>query len=484
MLVGVIAEEDFITMQELCYSTQDQIDVLELRIDYLHDVPYEEISALQANLDKPFILTLRSKSEGGMFDGSFIRRMSILRKLIDLHPEYLDVEHDVPVHFVRELRDRSPKTKLICSYHEFTKTPDDLIKVLDDMYCHKLFAVYKIVTYAKSSIDAMRMLEFVQSNGQSCNLCGMCMGSKGSITRVMAPVVGGYFCYVPISKIVGLENALTIDELFNVYNYRSLNKSTRVFALLGDPVANSIGHIYHNNAFKLSCANAVYIKIPIERKELSDFFKIGRGLPFYGFSITMPLKEKVMRFIDKIDKNACCIRAVNTIVYKNGAYKGYNTDGKGALNVLEQGEIAIADANVVVLGAGGTAKAIIREAISCGADVLILNRTISKARKIAEQYGCRYAGFDQMFVVNCADIFINATSIGMSAEEKPLELLQSISSNCVVLDIVLGSNVFAECFDCDGREFFSGEKMFVEQAKLQQVLWGDVFSESDEYQVV
>lgn len=479
MLVGIVAEKNITLLREKCLASVNQVDVLELRIDYLEDIPYENLQDLIVTLPKPVICTLRSERYGGMFSGSFVRQMQILCKLVKLQPAYIDIEHDIPVHFVRELHKQAVQTKLICSYHNFIETPANLIKIYDDMYCHGLFAVYKMVTYAKTSLDALRMLQFVQDNGGCSNVCGMCMGKKGEITRILTPLVGGCFCYGALSEITALEGLLDIDTLLHTYNYRLLNRQTKIYALLGDPITISIGHKYHNKAFRDAGENAVYVKVCVTQNEAEEFFCASKLLPFGGFSITMPLKKKAMRLIDCIDNDARRIRAINTIVNHGGKYIGSNTDGLGAIQVLND-YLSIVGKNIVIIGAGSAARAIVYEAKKRGAVVTVLNRTVEEAQKIAATYECFGAGLDYLDSMENIDVLINATMIGMKPEDNMPVKIGTLGAGVTVLDIVVAETKLLEAAEQQQCQVIPGKEMFYAQADLQLQTWGVVRSKSYE----
>src|SRR6185437_13162580 len=172
-----------------------------------------------------------------------------------------------------------------------------------------------------SSLDALRMLEFVRKHS---NVIGLCMGELGQITRILAPVVGTPLMYAPISApILG---QLEYRVLVNTYRFRELDPQTAIYGLIGNPVTQSIGHEFHNRYFQHLKQNAVYVKIPLHLQELEAFLTYAKRLPFQGLSVTMPFKEKIIPFLDEIDPVAKEIGAVNTLLFRAGKIWGYNTD--------------------------------------------------------------------------------------------------------------------------------------------------------------
>lgn len=346
------------------------------------------------------------------------------------------------------------KTKNIVSYHNFKDTPDlDYIFQLVQR-THPQADVYKLAAYARSTLDSLRMLEFLQRHP---SVIGLCMGELGSITRICAPILGIPFMYAPLSKEeINVPGQLLADELRETYHFHQLNAQTKIFGLIGDPVDQSPGHLFHNAAFHSKGINAVYIKMPLQVAELERFFALVKKLPFGGISVTAPLKETVLPFIDEMDPLAQKIGAVNTLLFKNGKILGYNTDAAAALELL--GEVH--GKTIVILGAGGAARAIAFTALEKGAHVVVVNRTPSRAQALAENLGCSWS-----LTAPPYDILINATSASMPIEE------QAIIPGKTVMDIALYETDFIRFAHQKECQVIGGEALYVLQATAQQKLW-------------
>ena len=263
--------------------------------------------------------------------------------------------------------------------------------------------------------------------------------------------------YAPLSKEeVNVPGQLLAGELKGVYHFDQLNAQTKIFGLIGDPIAQSPGHLFHNEAFHSKGINAVYIKMPLQAVELERFFALAKKLPFEGLSVTAPLKEAVLPFIDEIDPEAQEIGAVNTLVFKNGKILGYNTDGAAALELLGH----VHRKTIVILGAGGAARAIALTAMKRGAEVVLVNRTASKAQALAEKLGCHWS-----LTVPLYDILINATSVSMPIEE------QLLIPGKTVMDIALYETDFIQAARQKGCQVVEGQAMYLLQAAAQQELW-------------
>lgn len=231
------------------------------------------------------------------------------------------------------------------------------------------------------------MLLFAKNNKQVATLC---MGEDGAITRILSPVFGSLFNYTYTDRQTA-PGQISLHELMSIYNYARLQPSTQLFGLIGDPVEQSIGHIVHNAAAKALEWDAVYVKMRITQEELPEFFTLATQCGFKGLSVTSPLKEKIFPH-----------KAINTLVWKEDKVQGYNTDGTGCLDALEL-HTSVYKKRIMILGAGGAAQAIAKEACARGALVTLYNR--SKAQAVANKIGC----FASERVENY-DILINATS--------------------------------------------------------------------------
>jgi 3-dehydroquinate dehydratase/shikimate dehydrogenase len=477
MLVAVIAAKNYKSAdKKIRQALSYPIDMLELRLDYFSRINIGEIKKLKSSFSISMIFTIRKKSQGGLFKGTEKERLKIIRDLLILEPEYFDLEYDIADSLIKVIYQNYPHVKLICSYHDFKKTPKDLDKILISMV-KKEFSVYKIAVFANATLDSLRMLNFVRKHK---NVCGLCMGALGAPTRILSPIVDNYLNYASIdSNQKTAPGQLCLRELFDIYRYQTLNKKTNVYALLGDPVQQSIGHIFHNKVFQKLKQNAVYIKLQVNKEELPGFFQEVAELPFKGFSITMPLKESIVSFLDLLSDDGKKINAVNTILNIKNKLVGCNTDGLGVLNSIEK-ITAVKDKKIVVLGAGGTANAVVYEALKRGAKVIVLNRTVSRAKKIAQVFGCKAYGMNYVKKIKKEgyDILINATSVGMMKQANASLLpAEAIVAGKVILDMVYKPKPTKLLKIAKAKKCIciSGKEVFITQAVEQDFLWFHLF---------
>ncbi len=178
----------------------------------------------------------------------------------------------------------------------------------------------------------------------------------------------------------------------------------------------------------------IYLRAEVKPEYLKMAIDGIRGLGIKGVSVTMPHKQEVMKYLDKIDKEAKIIGAVNTIVNDNGKLTGFNTDYIGALMALEK-KINLEGKNVAVIGAGGAARAIVYGLTKRGARVKIFNRSLDKAKSLGQEFGCEYGNLDSLEEISKMDVVINATSVGMNEDKSPIDK-KFLNKNQVIFDVV------------------------------------------------
>lgn len=441
-------------------------DIVELRLDGFIALDFSSLAELMSAFSLPMIFALRSRQQGGDYHHSEERRLADLAALAELKPAYLDLESHIPLEFVQEIKERHPEIQRIVSYHNFLETPGNLEGIYQEM--QKLPAhFYKVAVTAKNSLDALRLCCWAKQ--KPGNVIAISMGSYGQFSRVLGPFIGSPIAYTSVEE--GLESApgqLTGDLLLNRYNYRLLNYQTAIYGLIGDPVSQSISDETHNPLMKHLHLNAVYVKVIVKPDELPEFMSLAKQLPFKGLSVTMPLKEHIIPFLDHVDREAHDIGAVNTLLFEGGKVSGFNTDGKGALNAIEQ-ECPVIGKRIVLLGAGGAAKAIAYEAHRRGAILTILNRDHDKAHRLASRVGCIGKGLDQL--ADCVkegyDIVINSTPVPM-----PIDA-EAILPQTIVMDIKTKPKEipFLTSAKNKGCKVIYGYRMFIEQAIGQFSVW-------------
>lgn len=257
------------------------------------------------------------------------------------------------------------------------------------------------------------------------------------------------------------------------------------YCVIGYPIKHSLSPKIHNRAFRKQKINANYEAVEVMPKDLAKFMRSFRQ-KYAGANVTIPHKVSVMKFLDEVSLEGRKIGAVNTIVNRGGKLIGYNTDVFGAISALKHGYAkSLRGKKAVVLGAGGAARAVVFGLKKAGAKVLILNRTLLHAKKLARDFGCKSGKPEDFDPANC-EILINTTSVGMWPKSRVTPLphfaiqLSGASKKPVVMDIVYRPRITKLLRDAKkaGCKIITGDHMFLGQAAKAFQLWtGRKFSE-------
>jgi len=250
----------------------------------------------------------------------------------------------------------------------------------------------------------------------------------------------------------------------------NINSDTILFAVLGDPVSHSLGPVMHNTAFAELGYNGAYLAFRV--KDIGKAVVGIKALGIKGASITIPHKVSVMDFLDELDDTAQKIGAVNTILNKKGVLTGYNSDGFGAVKALFE-RTTIKDKNVVILGAGGAARAIGFAIISEGGRVTVINRTLAKGEKLAKDLGADFQPIAKLNQTAC-HILINTTPVGMFPDIDAMPIRkQDLDKAMVVMDVVYNplKTRLLRAAENIGCQTIDGVSMFVYQGAFQLELW-------------
>jgi len=249
-----------------------------------------------------------------------------------------------------------------------------------------------------------------------------------------------------------------------------IDQDTEVYGVIGNPVRHSLSPAMHNAAFGEKAINAIYLAFEI--KDLKDCIRGIRALGIRGLSVTIPFKSDIIPFLDEVDDLAMRIGAVNTVVNNSGHLKGYNTDALGALRALEE-KTDISGKRVVIIGAGGAARAIGYILKERGLEIIIANRSIERGMDLCRSLDCEFIRLDKPADVH-ADILINTTPVGMSPQIDMSPVQENaLKEGMVVMDIIynpLKTRLLAMA-EARGCLIINGLPMFIYQGAEQFRLW-------------
>lgn len=455
-------------------------DLLEIRIDGLEDAA-SALPDLLARSPIPTIVTCRSVSEGGMFEGEEEERVALYRiATASGHPpRYLDIEYEALTKHPLLLDSLSnTETGVILSWHAMTHRPKDLFQRAADMQDVAGVDIVKIVWRARSIRDNLDAFEILRTKQQP--LIVMCMGEYGLMSRVLASKFGGFATYAAVE---GHEPTAphqpTVQTLQSMFRFKELNKQTKVYGIIGSHVSSSASPAFHNRAFAEAGVNAVYLplSIPPEWEQLkASFLELFHNdlLQLAGASVTIPHKEHVFKLIKSLsgqfDDISLNIGAVNTVAQDDSGLRATNTD------VLAISQLLNTSGDVLILGAGGVARAAVVAMATQDATPHIAARNPEQIKCLTDALPCTLATQE----MDAFDAIINCTPIGMKGGGDPdgdplLELAPQVqlSDQTIVFDTVYApaDTPFIQRATAHGCQTILGKEMFALQARLQQEWW-------------
>jgi 3-dehydroquinate dehydratase/shikimate dehydrogenase len=337
---------------------------------------------------------------------------------------------------------------------------------------HRLSADYiKVVSTAKSLSDNVKMMRLLERSSDVVSTVGVCMGEPGIISRILNVRFGSAFTFA--SAHTGEETApgqLAARVLRDVYRIDMVDAATKVYGVAGDPIEQSLSPQMMNTAFRRENINAVYL--PLQTSDVADLLNCVREIPIQGLSITMPLKEAVVEHLDKTDAVSAKIGACNTIIRsQDGKLYGFNTDVAGVVRPLEQ-RLNLAGAKVLVIGAGGAARAAVFGLKERNAEVWVMNRTAERGQKLARQAHAHYISRAQLKKL-AVDVIINATPVGMNSA-RPQAPIEATELNARYLLEMIYNPVETKLVKMareKGIQVIPGSEMFVHQGARQFEIW-------------
>lgn len=461
-------------MIEKASAVVKETSFLEFRLDYL-DTPLLALPKLKTFLSEhaevTAIATCRREANGGKFAGNLAAEIDVLVKaagsgfyIVDLELESAEEAKKGEVEKLKEAG-----AALIVSFHDFKATGnlEAIYKRIEPFHADFV----KIVPTAKNLTDNVTLMRFIERMSDSANIIGICMGDAGVISRVLGVRAGSAFTFAAATQ--GEETApgqIAARTLIETYRIDQVDAATKVYGVVGNPVRHSMSPAMLNAAFRRETVNAVYLAL--QTTDLKDLIKLVQEIPLQGLSVTMPFKETILPFLENTDPLTAKIGACNTVLRaQDGKLYGFNTDVAGITVPLER-RMPLKGAKVLLLGAGGSARAAAFGLKEKGAEVHILNRTVETATKLAKQSGAKV--FKRELLAKTAfDIVINSTPVGM-AGNKGAQLLDEKELNAkLVFDLVYNpvETPLLRLARQKGIPVVTGVEMFVQQGARQFEIW-------------
>ena len=407
------------TLEEAAASLakeRDRIQLAEVRADFLAPEELPRLPAFAASRAEPLILTVRLPRDGGAWRGTEEERAALLaRSLSSGAFRLVDLEEGFDPPSLRGVRDRG--VRVIRSVHDFRGVPEGIPGIVRRLGARG--EIPKLAVMPRGCAELARLLEAMRdlrSEGGAEDRIVLGMGAYGFPTRLLATRLGSWLTYCGVEAGGAAPGQVTPRELHELYRYPSLSAASRVYGVIGNPVAHSRSPRIHNAGLAALGLDAVYLPFLVD--DVPAFLRVADLLGVSGLSVTVPHKLAVIPHLARQDPSVARIGACNTLVRAEGGWHGTNTDWPGFLAPLGRrwGSGGGSRTRATVIGAGGASRAVVHGLREIGAEVLILNRSLAGASGIAQEFGCRAGPLGAEGARLCSeygDLVVQTTSCGM-----------------------------------------------------------------------
>lgn len=411
------------------------VGILEVRADLLGDL---DIDWLRDHFPGELLYTLRSRAEGGAFEGGKQGRKKRLAAAAARY-DLVDLEAERDLH--AELLVEVPEEQRLISWHgpaqPFTELQHRFTAIAATPARH-----YKMIPHAAQAGDELASLALLQSLRRA-DLTSFSTGEIGTWTRIVAPLFGSPLIYGSFGREPGAPGQLSIERLIEDFHLPDFGEPQAVYGIVGNPVSHSLSPRLHNGAYRTLGIPAIYL--PFHADSFGDFWlevvESGNlenlGLPLRGLSVTAPYKEVALAVSGASSPRAQHIEAANTMVLHDEVWEAETTDPEGVVLALEHGGAPPRGKKAAVVGCGGAGKAAAYGLHLAGAHVTLVNRNTDRGRKASAELGMpwqRLADFDPGHF----DIIVQATALGHHPEDDLAFDPSRLKKDATVIDMVYG----------------------------------------------
>ena len=474
-LAGLRAGRDAASAESLS-GLAGHIGLVELRLDGLMPAELDVAGALEGR-QLPVIVTCRPVWQGGGFNGSEAERLRILRDAARLGAEFVDIEMDAETRTpgaVAALAGERGQARLVLSHHAFTPgVPKDLGARLRIMRASAEAlgrgSVTKIAITAERPRDCATLRRVACGDRMPADAIAIAMGPAGVLSRLLPAKFSTAWTYVGTAG----HGQLSAEQALKRHRIVDATAATRVFGIAGAPLSHSASPAMHAAAFAAAGIDAVFV--PVETADAAELLEIADALEFEGFAVTAPLKSRVFgRPHVHSDAAAREIGAINTLRRRAGdGWDGRNFDAPAFRGPLDAADVAVAGGRVVVLGAGGAARAAVRELLAMGARVELSARDAVKGQALADELGAAITSFPP---TGRAALIVNATPVGTAPQSGVTPIPAGLLHADVAYDLVYNpeDTQFLQDARADGARTIGGLAMLAAQASRQFEWWTGV----------
>ena len=444
---------------------------LEFRLDFL-DNPEKGPDAIRdflARYPECIVLaTVRRHQNHGRFNGSIEEQLHLLDRAVECGARAIDIEIESAEQSAEKLHQFRGRAETIVSYHNFEATPP--LEVVLNRMLRVPADAYKIVATPRKPSDYGRILALPKAHPR-VPMVVLAMGELGFPSRVLSPLCGGLYTYAAPNSAEGTAAGQVSARLLrHLYRVDKASKNAKIYGVIADPVRHSISPAVHNRAFQSRRYDGVYLPFLVAPAQLRDFFGLAEKLPVHGMSVTIPHKQKIIRYLDIVDPLARRIGAVNTIWRKAGKWRGANTDAAGVIGPLSR-QIRLARSSVLIIGNGGAARGAACALSDAGAKIALVGRNPDRVRALAKVCGAEPLSRDQSLARHF-DAIVHATPLGMFPNVNDC-YFNGVIPGEVVFDMVYNpiETALIRHAKEQGKTVIPGLEMFVEQAVRQFEIW-------------
>jgi 3-dehydroquinate dehydratase/shikimate dehydrogenase len=429
-------------------------DMVELRLDGVGDL---DVAGALRGRRTPAVVTCRASWEGGRFDGAEEERRAILLRALDAGAEFVDVEWRAGFDDVIA---RDP-ARVVVSFHDFTGKPaglDDRVAAM-----RRTGAGTIKVAYASRTLSDTLPLRAI---GEAGNAVVIGMGEPGVPSRLLAARYGSRWTFAGQAVAPG---QMPAARMIDGFRFRAVRATTRLFGVVSRTAMHSLSPVMHNAAFAEAGIDAVYV--PLTTDDFGDFLTYAGAMGFEGASVTIPFKLDALDAAAVKEPIAAAVGAANTL-RRRAAWEATNTDVDGFLAPLEDVfPNAIAGARAAVLGAGGSARAVVAGLVARGAKVSVHARRAEQAADVAQAFGA--AALPLPPAPGSWDLLVNCTPLGGANRRHESPMAGAPLDGRAVYDLTYGDGDSALIADArrSGCLVLDGLPMLIAQAERQFEWW-------------
>ena len=423
-LTGKTIAEDL----EILNKYRNWIDIAELRVDFLTKDERLYVRRFPEKAGIPCILTIRRRIDGGQYlEGEaarttlFARALAFAEQDVTKNFAYIDLENDF---FVPSLHDAALAfgTSVIRTYHSLNSTVKNIASVFEDLR-YTGYEIPKIACIPHSLAEVTNLMKQAKELRDTNHILSI-SGPFSIASTILSSKTNSYLTYTNPKGADAEDKTLAfIDpkELCETYNFNSIDKNTDLYGITGFPLENSDSPTIHNKLYKGFGINAVYI--PFRAKTIEEAIDFANETGIKGFSVASPYKTEILPNLRQISAEVGDTGACNIAVKRGNDWIGYNTDPEGLQKALcgFMGTKNLAHRHVAIIGGGSLARAAAYAVKMLRGKACIFNRTVSKARRIAEQFGFKYAPLEPAsndLLETYSDLIIQATSVGFNYKKE------------------------------------------------------------------